>query len=105
MVFVFFFSSRRRHTRWPRDWSSDVCSSDLCLEADVYDPGDGKQRTLAVEVAGQSEEISWTGGTAAVTAITRQLSLPGGAQTLVYQDLSPSGVQVIVDRLVLWPAF
>src|SRR5207253_7444989 len=25
----FFFSSRRRHTSWPRDWSSDVCSSDL----------------------------------------------------------------------------
>src|SRR5439155_15789142 len=24
-------SSRRRHTRWPRDWSSDVCSSDLTL--------------------------------------------------------------------------
>src|SRR5207253_591744 len=24
-------SSRRRHTRWPRDWSSDVCSSDLLL--------------------------------------------------------------------------
>src|SRR5690625_5556352 len=28
---IFFFSSRRRHTRWPRDWSSDVCSSDLTL--------------------------------------------------------------------------
>src|SRR5215208_1910689 len=28
-VGFFFFSSRRRHTRWPRDWSSDVCSSDL----------------------------------------------------------------------------
>src|SRR5439155_7575630 len=27
--YLFFFSSRRRHTRWPRDWSSDVCSSDL----------------------------------------------------------------------------
>src|SRR5437867_7638505 len=27
----FFFSSRRRHTSWPRDWSSDVCSSDLDL--------------------------------------------------------------------------
>src|SRR5690606_40556514 len=26
---VFFFSSRRRHTRFSRDWSSDVCSSDL----------------------------------------------------------------------------
>src|SRR5437870_7149273 len=30
---LFFFSSRRRHTRWPRDWSSDVCSSDLAVEA------------------------------------------------------------------------
>src|SRR5439155_7911942 len=27
--YFFFFSSRRRHTSWPRDWSSDVCSSDL----------------------------------------------------------------------------
>src|SRR6266542_6454074 len=29
MSFFFFFSSRRRHTRCYRDWSSDVCSSDL----------------------------------------------------------------------------
>src|SRR3712207_7497748 len=28
-LFFFFFSSRRRHTRYWRDWSSDVCSSDL----------------------------------------------------------------------------
>src|SRR5690348_17907104 len=28
-VCFFFFSSRRRHTRWTGDWSSDVCSSDL----------------------------------------------------------------------------
>src|SRR5260370_1677730 len=28
----FFFSSRRRHTRFKCDWSSDVCSSDLLLE-------------------------------------------------------------------------
>src|SRR5690606_41114702 len=27
--FAFFFPSRRRHTRFSRDWSSDVCSSDL----------------------------------------------------------------------------
>src|SRR6185295_15119378 len=33
--FFFFFSSRRRHTRYWRDWSSDVCSSDL--------PGTGKE--------------------------------------------------------------
>src|SRR6478735_12493728 len=30
VVFFFFFSSRRRHTRLQGDWSSDVCSSDLC---------------------------------------------------------------------------
>src|SRR5690606_39761696 len=29
IVYFFFFSSRRRHTRFSRDWSSDVCSSDL----------------------------------------------------------------------------
>src|SRR5256884_1870290 len=33
ILFVFFFSSRRRHTRCSRDWSSDVCSSDLFLGA------------------------------------------------------------------------
>src|SRR6476620_8002981 len=31
--FSFFFSSRRRHTRYWRDWSSDVCSSDLAFDA------------------------------------------------------------------------
>src|SRR5215469_5818109 len=32
-IFFFFFSSRRRHTRSLRDWSSDVCSSDLIVPA------------------------------------------------------------------------
>src|SRR5439155_4783436 len=36
----FFFSSRRRHTRWPRDWSSDVCSSDLVEFREVQYVGD-----------------------------------------------------------------
>src|SRR5699024_11426544 len=31
LLICFFFSSRRRHTRSKRDWSSDVCSSDLVL--------------------------------------------------------------------------
>src|SRR5436190_7923421 len=34
MIALFFFSSRRRHTRSLCDWSSDVCSSDLtCVDA------------------------------------------------------------------------
>src|SRR5687768_18612494 len=41
----FFFSSRRRHTRCSRDWSSDVCSSDLLLTSGeellaAYDPAE-----------------------------------------------------------------
>src|SRR2546422_9499305 len=35
MFSFFFFSSRRRHTRCSRDWSSDVCSSDLRRPASV----------------------------------------------------------------------
>src|SRR5207249_6769131 len=31
----FFFSSRRRHTRSKRDWSSDVCSSDLAVALEI----------------------------------------------------------------------
>src|SRR5690554_2895444 len=34
--FLFFFSSRRRHTRCGRDWSSDVCSSDLNLAKEMH---------------------------------------------------------------------
>src|SRR5690348_18087164 len=37
----FFFSSRRRHTRWTGDWSSDVCSSDLLSEAKIMMVGEG----------------------------------------------------------------
>src|SRR3712207_7489525 len=33
-MLLFFFSSRRRHTRYWRDWSSDVCSSDLTLSVE-----------------------------------------------------------------------
>src|SRR5690606_13608723 len=34
---LFFFSSRRRHTRFSRDWSSDVCSSDLSSNLNLTD--------------------------------------------------------------------
>src|SRR5690606_40381007 len=41
----FFFSSRRRHTRFSRDWSSDVCSSDLAVVAEALRHG---ERLVAV---------------------------------------------------------
>src|SRR5699024_11463990 len=45
-IFIFFFSSRRRHTRSKRDWSSDVCSSDLnvlyLISHALVETGNGK---------------------------------------------------------------
>src|SRR5690625_7798390 len=53
---VIFFSSRRRHTRWPRDWSSDVCSSDLrwrnLRRTHGGDPSIGAGKTTMVECLG-----------------------------------------------------
>src|SRR5207237_2947953 len=51
---VFFFSSRRRHTRFKCDWSSDVCSSDL-LQSDESVVLGGSVRTWA----------AWGGGSCA----------------------------------------
>src|SRR5947209_14291141 len=49
----FFFSSRRRHTRYWRDWSSDVCSSDLPLmiETVLDDPVGVPERRVDVAAA------------------------------------------------------
>src|SRR5207302_4857044 len=53
-VFRFFFSSRRRHTRFSRDWSSDVCSSDLAIPLRIPDldgtRADGIQDDVIVRV-------------------------------------------------------
>src|SRR5205814_6784029 len=77
-VILFFFSSRRRHTRCLSDWSSDVCSSDLSIHEGLAAkiilqeyPGqefDGKvtrtagaldpqSRTMQVEVQAPNDEI------------------------------------------------
>src|SRR5690606_1673526 len=57
---LFFFSSRRRHTRFSRDWSSDVCSSDLTstslamllalVVANIFKPGAGMELALFQDV-------------------------------------------------------
>src|SRR5256886_8113237 len=54
-ISVFFFSSRRRHTRFDCDWSSDVCSSDLAVCAFHY----GRLDVLSV---GATEKGSLRGG-------------------------------------------
>src|SRR5690348_18456808 len=69
MTISFFFSSRRRHTRWTGDWSSDVCSSDLTpylvprdgLDEPAVIPPDAPERQLidprlSCIACGRSEE-------------------------------------------------
>src|SRR2546429_8517608 len=49
---IFFFSSRRRHTRCSRDWSSDVCSSDLAVAVSgVLSKAPAKEFVLGVVAA------------------------------------------------------
>src|SRR4051794_41536236 len=74
--FWFFFSSRRRHTRWTGDWSSDVCSSDL----DVLDDYMGDQR-LKDALFGQGVIAAYGGpedaGTASIKLMHYQGDLEG----------------------------
>src|SRR3989475_1920282 len=57
--FIFFFSSRRRHTRFDCDWSSDVCSSDLgpcrCFYANVHLRARGQSDGYEVRVVSQRQ--------------------------------------------------
>src|SRR2546430_11807172 len=57
----FFFSSRRRHTRFDCDWSSDVCSSDLYSgEVSLLVPGAGSSPVLVHAAADTTgAHMSW----------------------------------------------
>src|SRR5690625_7892822 len=61
MCSIFFFSSRRRHTRWPRDWSSDVCSSDLISQVveEIYERERPHTETLGGTLSAQIQKGLW----------------------------------------------
>src|SRR5437879_13238310 len=62
----FFFSSRRRHTRYIGDWSSDVCSSDLISLSSAksreawYPPSRDFAELSDIEGVRQVEAVEWT---------------------------------------------
>src|SRR5699024_12226297 len=89
-LFVFFFfSSRRRHTRSKRDWSSDVCSSDLACKGFDSKPR-RKMFVSTISDGGAWYELSVTFG------------VSGGTKTIHFRDslkLLPFSVESIAKSL------
>src|SRR5260370_15843076 len=82
MLYSFFFSSRRRHTRFKCDWSSDVCSSDL--EAEEFLRGSFLEQAPIVPVSaktgagldGLKKALSDAAANASAKDATRYFRLP-----------------------------
>src|SRR2546422_5104810 len=94
VFFFFFFSSRRRHTRCSRDWSSDVCSSDVSQpERDgVLARGGGQlvDELLAAELDLRSDRIAQVRASERRTGVEeRRDHLPG--QQLVVETVGFCG--------------
>src|SRR3989442_14529924 len=89
-LLFFFFSSRRRHTRCGRDWSSDVCSSDL--EDDV---------SLAPVVVGQwLEKTAVEERDAAFEAVAPRFLSAVGRQRVVKERFENVVEEIIVSTVV-----
>src|SRR5207245_4229159 len=82
LLWCFFFSSRRRHTRCYRDWSSDVCSSDLFMgsaHAANYQALDGRVRVTRVcaRSADRAAKLAGTLGAEPSTDLEATIADPG----------------------------
>src|SRR6478736_4088966 len=97
-LYFFFFSSRRRHTRFDCDWSSDVCSSDL-------------PRVSTAGLVRRHRRLLATLGLAVVLVgavrATRQVVLPLWSEHLGFAPATTSlvfGISGAVDMLLFYPA-
>src|SRR6266699_2928823 len=111
-MFFFFFSSRRRHTRCGRDWSSDVCSSDLWQSATGvnqfgYRSYNGTtERTLfaaADRLATNTSTPSWVCKMLTLAGIDTQAELDALSMEVGYSgDVSPvPGIHAIYVELAV----
>src|SRR5258707_3611051 len=76
---LFFFSSRRRHTRYWRDWSSDVCSSDLKVGIIGLSTPDTPAVTMSANVA----TLSFGDPVAATVTAAKELRAAGASAIVV----------------------
>src|SRR5699024_7281644 len=106
-IFFFFFSSRRRHTRSKRDWSSDVCSSDLidelgddlptafCISSDVM--AIGSMRALHEEGIAIPNRVSIFGIND--ISVSRHLYPPLSTIRVFTENMGETAVDTLLERL------
>src|SRR5436309_4549019 len=91
-----FFSSRRRHTRFSRDWSSDVCSSDLWTSSGA---------TLALRAASSTVSCrlsrAWASGDSSVSTIASRVRAYS-ISTLRFRVARPCSCHSSADVDVAW---
>src|SRR5207245_2669678 len=93
--FIFFFSSRRRHTRCYRDWSSDVCSSDLPVTEQMGKNLKGMSFSLPDGPVGVGD--SWTAENEVALAEQLGASAPIKSKTtLTVKEIQVAGADTAV---------
>src|SRR5580700_1889890 len=98
-VFFFFFSSRRRHTRSLRDWSSDVCSSDLVIEAwTIRHARDGGRLGIVIGRLGDGRRFVARGDDGDASLLGLLASAPDPVGERVYVRSAAAGNRVTVSR-------
>src|SRR5690625_7618386 len=98
-VCIFFFSSRRRHTRWPRDWSSDVCSSDLNTRMLAVSVSDAADDVVTVIRAGARGYLTKTTSADEVTAaVKREIGRASCRERVEISDMEVSFKKKEIER-------
>src|SRR5690606_41033121 len=105
--YIFFFSSRRRHTRFSRDWSSDVCSSDLyytpeVIEDDLWSGPNYSKKTQKGEDLGQRMENAFKDGFKA--GYKRVVVIGSDLYELTPEDITMAFKKLTDHKVVLGPA-
>src|SRR5699024_11506590 len=97
------FSSRRRHTRSKRDWSSDVCSSNLWLRLQVYSrctpvgPGSGASRPTGLYEEMDPPNVPAKGRSSTDARMYRWVSASGNQ--LVAEEIGRASCR---ERVWMW---